>query len=336
MFRTRTMTVIACIAGTITVSSVALAGPVGAAGDVYISDGYAGGLYQYDGATGDLVGQFASRGARTFMAHAWGPDGNLYAVTTASPSRWDVDKFDGTTGAWLGSVVTHPIDGLGASVGKGLAFGNGGDLFLTDWFRFEVNRYDGTTFGLEATYNAVPGDNLGTPNYMAFGPNGNLMVVSGGFNRVLEFDTSGNSVSLIGEFAQIVGGSQPQDLVFTPQGTMYVSARGTAGISEFDSATGAFIRNLVLPDPALSPIGMALDDQGRLLVAVGFGGSAYDGGVSMFDSVTGDFLGEFFSYPNGGGGLDGSPIYITIKPIPAPATVLLAPIAMLASRRRRR
>lgn len=334
MFRIRTVTMFACIAGTITASSVALAGPIGAAGDVYISDGYAGGLFQYDGVTGDLVGLFASRGSRTFMAHAWGRDGNLYAVTTASPSRWDVDKFDGQTGAWLGSVVTHLNDGQ-PSVGKGLAFGRTGDLFVGDWYRFEINRYDGTTFSLESTYDAVPGDNLGTPNYMAFGPNGNLMVVSGGFNRVLEFDTSGNSVNLIGEFAHIVGGSQPQDLVFTPQGTMYVSARGTAGISEFDATTGAFIRNLVLPDANLSPIGMALDNQGRLLVAVGFGGSAYDGGVSMFDSVTGAFLGEFFSYPNGGGGVDGSPIYITIKPVPGPATVLLAPIAMLASRRRR-
>lgn len=315
-------------------SAPALAGAVGAAGDVYVSDGYAGGLYQYDAATGDLVGLFASRGNRIFAAQAWGPDGNLYAVTTQNFNRWDVDKFDGTTGQWLGSVVSHLNDGS-PSAGKGITFTADGDLIVGDWFRGEISRYSAGTFALETTYSATTGDNLGTPSYMAVSPTGSLMVVSSGYNKVLEFNISDGGVDLVGDFATIAGVSQPQDVLFTDHGTMLVSGGYTGIIAEFDASSGAFIRNLV-SDATLSPLGMAIDAQGRLLVAVGGGGNANDYGIVMYDVNSGAFLGDFSTYPNGQAGLDGSPIYITLKPIPAPGGLLLVPAAACTMWRRRR
>jgi WD40 repeat protein len=317
---------IVCLAGP------AHAGPVGAIGDVYVSDGDVGGIFQYDGATGAPVGLFASRGARTFMANAWGPDGNLYAVTTVSPNRWDVDKFDGATGAWLGTAVQHLNDGT-ASVGKGIAFGPDGDLYVGDWYDARIDRYEAGSFTLKASYLHVDGDNLGTPNYMTFAPDGRLMVVAGGFNRVLEFDTSGDGLSLLGTFAVIPGAQQPQDLAFGPNGNLFVTGGYTGGVTEFDGTTGAFIQDFVPQNGTLGNIGMRFDNHGRLLVATS-GNDPHAYGVVAYDALTGDFLGDFIPY--GSGGLS-SPIYMSIKPVPEPATFALLLLAgtVLSFRRSR-
>lgn len=293
------------------------AGPIGAIGDVYVSDGDIGGIFQYDGLTGAPVGLFASRGARTFLANAWGPDGNLYAVTTANPNRWDVDKFDGTTGAWLGAAVPHLNDGT-ASVGKGIAFGPDGDLYVGDWFDARIDRYEAGTFTLKASYLHVDGDYLGTPNYMTFAPNGRLMVVAGGFNRVLQFDTSSDGLSLLGTFATIPGAQQPQDLAFGPNGNLFVTGGYTGGVTEFDGTTGAFVQDFVPQNGTLGNIGMRFDNHGRLLVATS-GNDPHAYGVVAYDADTGDFLSDFIPY--GSGGLS-SPIYMSIK-VPEPTTISL-------------
>lgn len=209
-----------------------------------------------------------------------------------------------------------------------------GDLFVGDWFRAQVHRYEAGSFGLLDTYSAVPGDNLGTPNYMNFGPNGNLFVVSGGFNTVLEFDASANGIDLIGDSASFPEAQQPQDVLFTDHGTMLVSGGNAGGIAEFDAATGGFIRTLV-SDPTIDPLGMTIDTQGRLLVALGGGGHPNDFGVVMYDVNTGASLGDFYTYPNGGGGADGSAIYLSIKPVPEPATIGLLLVGAVALIRRR-
>lgn len=308
----------------------AFGGVKGAIGDLYVSDGDVGGIFQYDGATGAPVGLFASRGARTFMANAWGPDGNLYAVTTANPSRWDVDKFDGTTGAWLGAAVPHLNDGS-ASVGKGIAFGPDGDLYVGDWYRFRIDRYQAGTFTPKASYTAVADDNLGTPNYMTFAPDGRLMVVSGGYNKVLQFSTSGGGLGLVGTFASIPGAQQPQDLAFGPNGNLFVTGGYTGGVTEFDGTTGAFVGNFVPQNGTLGNIGMRFDEHGRLLVATS-GNDPHAYGVVAYDAATGGFLSDFVPY--GSGGIS-SPIYMTIK-VPGPASLSVLLVGGLSLVRRRR
>lgn len=314
----------------VSLGSPALAGPVGAVGDVYVGDGDGLGIFQFDGATGAPAGVFTPYSGPGILGMDWGPDGNLYAVVQRSLSRWDVAKIDGNTGVRIGNVLSYNNPSV-FSVAKGIAFGPDGDLYLGDWFQARIDRYDGDSFALKASYQAVSGDGLGTPNYMTFAPNGSLMVVSGGFNRVLEFSTAGNGIGLVGTFANLVNAQQPQDLAFGPNGNLFVSAGYTGNVEEFDGVTGAYLGDFVPADAGRSAIGLCFDDYGRmLLAAAGTGGYK----VLAYDSATGDPLGDFI--PEGSGGLS-SPIYLSIKPVPEPATfaLLLFAGAALGCRRSR-
>jgi WD40 repeat protein len=327
----------------------ASAGPIGATGDVYVSDGYVGGVFQYDGETGAWVpgnysniyatGMFAVKGNRTFGGNTWGSDGNLYAVSNANPNRWDVDMYDGSTGALIQTVVPHLNDGS-ASVGMGITFGPDGDLYVGDWFRARIDRYQAGTFAPKASYAAVPGDNLGTPTGMTIAPDGNLLVISGGYNKVLQFDTSANGLSLLGTFADLGNSQQPRDLTFGPNGNLFVTGGGTAfggggNVMEFDGTTGAYLSDFVPTLNTQSTEGLVFDNYGRLLVSVYDATNGYR--VRMFDATTGDPLGDFYPPGAGGGGWDGSPYYMSIKPVPEPATIglLLVGGAFLPRRRAR-
>lgn len=316
-----------CLA--LSVCGPVVAGPIGAIGDVYVGDGDGSGIFQYDGASGAFVTNFTPYSGPGILGMDWGPDGNLYAVIQRSPTRWDVAKIDGNTGAKLGNVLSYNNPSA-ASVAKGIAFGPDGDLYLGDWFQARIDRYQAGSFTLKDSYSAVPGDGLGTPNYMTFAPNGNLMVVSGGFNRVLEFDTANNGVNLLGTFASFPNSQQPQDLAFGPNGNLFVSAGYTGNVGEFDGNTGAYIGDFVPAESGRSAIGLRFDDYGRLLLAAD-GAGGYK--VLAYDSITGDPLGDFI--PEGSGGL-GSPIYVTIKPVPEPATLGMLLVAGLFLARRGR
>jgi streptogramin lyase len=304
----------------------AVAGLIGAVGDVYVGSN-GGGIFQYDGATGAFVGVFASVPGTTFLGQAWGPDGDLYAAGTSQAGfgNWDVFHFDGNTGALLGTVVSYHVGDF--SLGKCITFGPDGDLYLDDWAKFQIQRYDGTDFSAKASYQGAPGV-LGTPNGMTFTADGRLLVISGGAQQVVQFDTSADGVSLIGPFAGPFSAAQAQDLTFGPNGNLFVSGGNSGGVMEFDGASGAFVGDFV--PPGAGNTGLVFDDYGRLLVSTNESGNAR---VVEYDAVTGDLLGDFF--PAGSGGM-GVPGFLTIKPVPEPATLSLLLVGGIALLRRRR
>lgn len=319
----------------------AFGGVTGAIGDVYVSDGDQTGIHQYNGLTGAHVpngsqNYFAGRSPRTPYGNAWGPDGNLYAANFGTYGRWSVDKFDGNTGAMLGTVVNYNNTAV-TSVAKGLAFGPDGDLYVGDWWRARIDRYQAGTFAPKASYVAVAGENLlGTPNGMTFAPNGNLMVISGGFNKVLSFNTSANGLSLIGTFADLGLSQQPQDLAFGPNGNLFVTGGGQAfggggNVMEFNGSTGAYIRDFVPTIPGATVSNLVFDNHGRLLVSVWGGVGGYR--VDAYDAASGNPLGIFIA--EGSGGI-GTPYFMSIKPVPAPTTLSVLLVGGLSLVRRRR
>jgi streptogramin lyase len=291
---------------------------IGAVGDVYVSESYYGDVLQYDGVTGALVGTFAvSPGASTPLGQEWGPDGNLYVCTLFSLQHWRLLRYDGTTGANLGPVIIEQSDSQ-LTVGKCIAFGPDGDLYIGNWAQHRVTRYDGQTFAVKATFQDP--QIIGTPNDMKFAPNGNLFVLSGGGAHIVEFSTEEASVTgatgldLIGVFAgPTPGGSlQPQSFAFGPNGDIFIAHTSVenGGIARFDGTTGEFLGWFLTGAQCPKPSGLLFDNHGRLLVS---NYQTWD--VLAFDAETGAYQGVFI--PMGSGGL-GSPFHMTNKPGAAP------------------
>lgn len=279
------------------------AGPPGAIGDVYISD--EAGILQFDGRTGASVGIFAAARGMP-LGHAWGPDGNLYVVSMFNLSTWRVFKYDGATGANLGPVLSE-ADTEGWNVGKAIAFGPDGDLYIGNWAQHRIDRYDGSTFEHKAAYQGPYGGPLGTPNDMKFAPNGNLLVLSGGYNQILAFRTDGGSgLDLIGVFAGPFPAQQPQTFAFGPNRDIFVAATGGGGVYRFDGTTGASLGWFLDPIVRPKPSGIVFDNYGRMLV-----GNYATWDVVAYDPESGESLGVFIQ---AGSGALSSPSHMTIRP----------------------
>jgi WD40 repeat protein len=176
----------------------------------------------------------------------FGPDGNLYVAegsvnTTSTPEHNAIYRFDGSTGAPMGTFVAAGYGGLGRPLG--LAFGPDGNLYVAS------NPLDGTTPGSILRYNGVSGVFMdvfvqsGSGGFsvgggrLAFGPEGLYYTEENA--PVLLYDAQ--TGAFIKEFSPL-GGS---DLVFGPDGNLYVG--GNRIVTRLDASTGAFIDRLV-PD----------------------------------------------------------------------------------------
>lgn len=86
-----------------------------------------------------------------------------------------------------------------------------------------------------------PGAPALDPVAMAVGPDGQVYVADGLFDRVLRVDVARDG-SLQTHVAVGAGGlSRPSAIAFDPQGRMYVSSAGNDRILRYDGATGAFL-----------------------------------------------------------------------------------------------
>jgi DNA-binding beta-propeller fold protein YncE len=190
-------------------------------------------ILRFDGKTGAPLGVFVASGSgfqRGITCIAFGPDGNLYV---AGDQIAGILRFNGLTGAFIDAfVASHPYSN--DLTPRGLAFGSNGDLYalaapatqpggapsFTEPNR--ILRYNGAT-GASMGEFVSPGDQLGQPSAIAFGPDGNLYVAT--------------RKPLIRFGPRIIG----------------------AQILVYDGATGGFIRALDSPNRAglTDPISMA-------------------------------------------------------------------------------
>jgi DNA-binding beta-propeller fold protein YncE len=139
-------------------------------------------ILRFDLKTGAPLGVFVegvSAGFRGDTCIAFGPDGNLYI---AGESIDGILRFNGWTGAFLDAFVAfHPFPNNPAP--RGLAFGPDGNLYAlaappTQPGAAPANRilrYNGATGAAMGEF-VSPGDGLGQPSAIAFGPDGNLYV----------------------------------------------------------------------------------------------------------------------------------------------------------------
>jgi streptogramin lyase len=132
------------------------------------------------------------------------------------------------------------------------------------------------------------------PGYSVVDSSGNLYVMDSDFQqthtRILKFSSSGN---LLNEWQHFTTGTQPLYIVIDKQDNIYATAQGSNTIYKL-STTGAILRKWQVAGSSgplgssgaadMQPVGLALDKQGNLYVAV------YGGNTVQKYSPTGKLL----------------------------------------------
>jgi glucose/arabinose dehydrogenase len=165
-------------------------------------------------------------------------------------------RYDGNTGAFIDAFIPAFTGGLEHP--NGLLFAPDGNLYVASSsdpvnMRGAIMRYDAKTGAplpapgqSGAIFVAPHSGGLQQPNIgLAWGPDGNLYVgdygvPNGTGNRVLRYD--GKTGAFIDDFVPAGSGGLEgtRDLVFGPDGKLYVASEAT-GVLRYDGKTGAFI-----------------------------------------------------------------------------------------------
>lgn len=261
-------------------------GPDGA---LYVSMKYGNSILRYDAvsgaplpASGKPGAEFVSPGAGGLSQArgiAFGPDGNLYAVSTDTDA---ILRYDSVTGAPLGALVASGVGGLDAP--RGLLFHTDGFLYVTSVGGTSpaagmdaILRFNAVT-GAPAGISGVPGDavfiasgsgGLDNPSVIV-SHGGNFYVSStspGTSNSVLRYAANG---SYLGAFVPTGSGglSGPVDLVFRG-GYLYVTSWANNKILRYHATTGAFVDEVASAGGLARPIGLVFEANGNFLVASG-------------------------------------------------------------------
>jgi sugar lactone lactonase YvrE len=165
---------------------------------------------------------------------AFGPDGNLYTSPAGGPNSNAIQRFSGTSGAFIGNFVpTGTINGV-----RDIVFNNG-YMFVSGEGSSEVFKYDATT---GAYLGVFASGNINGSFGLAFGPDGNLYVSGRESASVVEYN--GTTGAYIRTFVAsgANGMSLPEGLTFDPSGQyLYVASSGTNQILKYNAQTGAFV-----------------------------------------------------------------------------------------------
>lgn len=92
----------------------------------------------------------------------FGPDGNLYVSMSSGTNANRVNRFNGTSGAFIDTFVTVGAGGLDGP--GGLAFGPDGNLYVTSQNTGDILRYNGTTGAFVDVY----ASGIGLPQELLF------------------------------------------------------------------------------------------------------------------------------------------------------------------------
>jgi sugar lactone lactonase YvrE len=284
----------------------------GADGNLYVSNGNSNNILRFNGTTGEFIDALVTAGGELLEPRGllFGPDGALYASSSGTNS---ILRFDITTGALLGVFVSSdPQLNGGLAHPTGLAFGPDGNLYVTSFDTNSLLLYNGTTGAFistlvaddPATPNVDESNGLVEPVGLAFGADGNLYVSGYSSSSVRRYDPAG---MFLGVFVADNPGSPginesgglllAPELIFGPDGALYVSSFGNHRILRYDGATGGFI-DVFAPNRGgltdiqggqlANPVGMAIGPNGTLYVS-----SFNTNSIQNYDVTTGAFIAPF-------------------------------------------
>jgi DNA-binding beta-propeller fold protein YncE len=157
-----------------------------------------------------------------------------YTASGNGPDKNTIERYSGTTGAFMGIFATGPINGP-----RGIVF-NGGYMYVASAGTNQVMQYNATTGAYLGVFVAAGSGGLSGPSYMTFGPDGNLYVMSS--NGVLRYN--GSTGAFLGIFiANGSGGlSGARGIAFDPSGSyFYVVSFGSGQVLKYNAQSGAYV-----------------------------------------------------------------------------------------------
>jgi sugar lactone lactonase YvrE len=172
----------------------------------------------------------------------FGPDGNLYAGYGGG-SAMSIDRYDGTTGAFLNRVVTEGR----VKAARDIAFRDG-YLYVCSENTHEVLRYNASSGAFVDAFVTAGSGGLANPHGITFGPDANSdgvpeLYVSGRLSfNVVRYD--GATGAPLGTYVTSGSGelTYPQGITFDPSGTfLYVTFPGGDRVLKYNAQTGAYV-----------------------------------------------------------------------------------------------
>jgi len=280
-------------------------------------------LKTFDGTSGAFIYQDSISGSLGFPTGiAVGPDGNVYLGDNQAGA---IDRFNGSTGAFIDQVVPAGSGADPLVAPSGLAFGPNGNLYVADYGTGGagfINVYTG--MGAFVTQlvapNTGPPFGLDYPAGIAVGSNGDVYVADSASGIDL-FGPTGNFLSVLvplGSGPGLSGLSNPSGVTFGPDGNLYVADEGTGDVAVYNSTTGHFLGVFGDTGSLAQPIGLGFGPNGNLYVTDSLG-------VEEFNGTTGASLGTFIA--GGSGNLISGQYLAFSNEVPEPAPFSLAALA---------
>jgi DNA-binding beta-propeller fold protein YncE len=168
-----------------------------------------------------------------------GPDGNLYtAVGNGNSANYNtIERYNGTTGAFMGTFASGPINGV-----RTIVF-NGGYMYVACEYTNQVLQFNATTGAYVGVFVSAGSGGINGPYGMTFGPDGNLYVSGRNSNNVVRYN--GTTGALIGTFVAAGSGglNLPEGITFDPSGQyLYVASEGGPDeVLKYNAQTGAYV-----------------------------------------------------------------------------------------------
>ena len=241
---------------------------------------------------------------KNFNSLTFGPDGHLYTSEGPGPTVASIDRYDGTTGAFIDHFIpAGKIDGV-----RDMVF-QGDFLYIGSEYTDEILRFSAAS-GVPAGISGIPGDAvfvaadapiLDGPHGMTSGPdaNGDLipeLYVTGLGQNLVRYDGATGARHPV-TFATSGAGalSSPQGLTVSPDGNIYVASTGSNKIQKYNPLTGAFL-GTISNAALVGPKDVKFGSDGLLYVA-----SSGNDRILRF-SQSGEFIDDYV--PAGAGGMD--------------------------------
>ena len=242
-------------------------GTISVRGDVLVASRDTHNVLAYNGTTGAFLGVFTSgNNLAEPESIVFGPDGNLYVCDRVTNS---VLRFNGKTGLFLDTFIPAGTGGLAGP--RNLAFSPDGVLFVSSNSSDTVLIYNGTTGAFLRVFAQSPGF---LPRGIAF-LRGDVFIASEGRNQIVRYSATGDSRGIFAVDQELQG---PREIVFGPDGNLYVSSSTNSKVLRFNGATGAFL-NVFATAGLNFPRGLVFGPDGSLFVV-----SANTGNVLRYAS----------------------------------------------------